>query len=70
MALTHENITDVDLVLVSPSGAASILMSDACGTGNLVATSLRLYRIGGGATQPDRSVSGRELSADELRHLG
>ncbi len=35
VTLTHDNIDDLDLVLVSPSGAASILMSDACGTGSL-----------------------------------
>jgi subtilisin-like proprotein convertase family protein len=35
VTLTHNNINDVDLALVGPSGAATILMSDACGTGTL-----------------------------------
>jgi subtilisin-like proprotein convertase family protein len=35
VTLTHANTQDVDLALVSPSGAKSILMSDACGTGNM-----------------------------------
>ena len=35
VSLTHDNINDLDLVLVSPNGDAVILMSDACGTGTL-----------------------------------
>lgn len=38
VGVTHDNIGDLDLVLVGPSGAASILMSDACGTGHLTRT--------------------------------
>jgi subtilisin-like proprotein convertase family protein len=33
--ISHVNAQDIDLALVSPSGAKSILMSDACGTGTV-----------------------------------
>ena len=34
--VTHNSAADIDLVLVSPSGATSILMSDACGANTTI----------------------------------
>ncbi len=48
VALTHDNIDDLDLALVAPNGAASVLMSDACGTGSLSQRTFDFFSVAAG----------------------
>jgi subtilisin-like proprotein convertase family protein len=47
--ITHSFPDDLDILLVSPSGDSEILMSDACGTADLVGTSITLDNAAGSA---------------------
>ena len=50
--VTHNSAGDIDIALVSPSGAASILMSDACGTNTTITNLTFIFDQSAGAPLP------------------